>query len=231
MKKCTYCGKEYENNELAQCEIDFQSLVAVPPPIPKLSPPRRGKYDTPQTVPFEDACQTFAALLASRGRPKSQRWFCREDVTAYRHRIRLLASKFDTNRALYESYYSYCAARGTGLEMTSAFFTKDESWCHIKWGQEWWEKDEINDEFEGHFGSPIVKRDALQYRIPSDWLGASQPIVGHNASAIIRIPLNPHVTLHTRQSLALWSTFDAVRGPSPLLAFVPRRSWLKALTP
>ena len=97
------------------------------------------KCDTPKTVPFDDACREFVAFLASQGSPTSLRWFCREDVTAYRRRVRVLASTPDANRALYERYYRYGVSRGLGLRLEATFFTEATSWCQV-----WCPQDEVD---------------------------------------------------------------------------------------
>ncbi len=92
----------------------------------------------PKTVSFDDACREFVAFLASQGKPTTLRWFCREDVTAYRRRVRVLASTPDSNRALHERYYRYGVSRGRGLRMEATFFTNATSWCQL-----WCPQDEV----------------------------------------------------------------------------------------
>ena len=159
--------------------------------------PRFVKCDTPKTVPFDDACREFVAFLASQGSPTSLRWFCREDVTAYRRRVRVLASTPDANCAFYERYYRYGVSRGMGLRLEATFFTEATSWCQV-----WCPEDESD-------ASQAMMGGSLHYSV------SSHP---------------PQVTIHGSLPLALWRALDTLRGPSPFLAFVPRRSWLQTFT-
>jgi hypothetical protein len=101
-----------------------------------LGPPR---VNAPKPITFDDACRQLAAFLAAEGRPTVLRWFCREDATGYRRRVRVLASTPDTNRSLYEGYYRYGAIRGLGLRLEATLYTENTSWCHV-----WCPQDELD---------------------------------------------------------------------------------------
>ena len=96
------------------------------------------KSDNPKPETFDDACGEFVAFLASQGRPTALRWFCREDVTAHRRRVRVSSSSPDCNRTLYERYFRHGITRGLGLRLEASFFTDGTSWCHV-----WCPKDDV----------------------------------------------------------------------------------------
>jgi hypothetical protein len=95
--------------------------------------------NAPKPISFEDACGQLAVFLAAEGRPTPLRWFCREDVTGYRRRVRVLASTPDTNRSLYERYYRFGVTRGLGLRLEATLYSDSTSWCHV-----WCPQDELD---------------------------------------------------------------------------------------
>jgi len=88
---------------------------------------------------FGDACRQLSVLLAEEGKPTALSWFCREDVTGYRLRTRVLASTPDTNRWLYERYYRYGLNRGFGLRLQATLYSENMSRCYV-----WCPQDELD---------------------------------------------------------------------------------------
>lgn len=88
---------------------------------------------------FADACEEFVAFLALENRPTSLQWFCREDVTGYRRRLRVVAPPAEVNRTLYERYFQHGLDRHLGLRFEASFYTDGLSWCHI-----WCPRDELD---------------------------------------------------------------------------------------
>jgi hypothetical protein len=154
------------------------------------------RVSAPKPIPFEDACRELGVLLAAEGRPTALRWFCREDVTGYRRRVRVLASTPDTNRSLCERYYRHGITGGLGLRLQATLYSEGTSWCHV------W--------------------------CPQDELDASQSMMGGSLHLTVSTS-PPRTSVHDGLSLTLWRALDHLRGSSPLLSQVPRRSWLQTL--